>query len=177
MCTVSLANSSASGPDGHDANLLAASLHAELLSRKLMVGTAESITGGELGVLLTTAPGASESYLGGIVSYATDVKRDVLGVADETIEKHGVVSAACAAEMARGARRVLRADVAISTTGVAGPEEQEGKPVGLVYVAVAGPSGETVRELQLDGDRAEIRHRACIEAILTALPMAVGGLG
>jgi nicotinamide-nucleotide amidase len=152
---------------------LGAQLHAELLARGKMIATAESITGGGLGDLLTAAPGASETYLGGVVSYATAVKQQLLGVTDQTVERDGVVSAACAREMAVGVRDLLKADFGVSTTGVAGPTEQEGKPVGLVYVGVAGPHGARTVELKLDGDRAEIRDQACIEAVRAVMESVV----
>jgi PncC family amidohydrolase len=156
-----------------EAQDLGAQLHAELLARGKMIASAESITGGGLGDLLTAAPGASETYLGGVVSYATAVKQQLLGVTDETVEKEGVVSAACAREMAVGIRDLLKADFGVSTTGVAGPTEQEGKPVGLVYVGVAGPRGVRAVELKLDGERAEIRDQACIEAVRTVMESVV----
>ena len=152
---------------------LGAQLHAELLARGKMVATAESITGGGLGGLLSAAPGASETYLGGVVSYATAVKQQLLGVTDRTVEEDGVISAACAREMAAGVRDLLKSDFAVSTTGVAGPSEQEGKPVGLVYVGVAGPRGARAVELKLDGDRAEIREQACLEAVRAVLESVV----
>lgn len=160
--------------DGPDPGVMAAALQAELFERSAMVATAESLTGGELGVLLSAAPGASDTYLGGVISYATDVKYRVLDVAQGTVEKHGVVSAECAAEMAAGVRSLLGADYGMSTTGVAGPTEQEGKPVGLVYIGVAGPGGVTTKELHLDGDRAQIRRLSTMEAMSAAMAMIVG---
>ena len=147
---------------------LAASVNDALVDAGATVATAESLTGGQLAVLLTTAPGASRSYLGGVVSYATEVKTEVLGVPTSLVEEHGVVSAACARAMAEGARRLIGATYAVSTTGVAGPEPQEDKPPGTVFVAVAGPGGVTALSLELTGDRAAIQQRTCGEA-LTAL--------
>lgn len=155
------------------ARVMAASLHAELLRRSATIGTAESLTGGVLGSLMTATPGASETYRGGVVAYATAVKRDVLGVSDETLQEYGAISAECAAEMASGVLSLVGADYAVSTTGVAGPAEQEGKPVGLVYIAIAGPGSVSTRELQLDGDREQIRAQACVEALLAALVIIV----
>ena len=146
-----------------------ASLQAVLSQAGHTVATAESLTGGGLGSLLSQAAGASETYLGGVVAYATSVKHGLLGVSDQTLAEHGAVSAECAAEMASGVRVLLDADYAVSTTGVAGPDTQEGKPVGTVFVGVAGPDGTSVKELHLDGDRAEIRARACREAVNAAL--------
>jgi PncC family amidohydrolase len=158
-------------PDGADTaprtdhQTLAAALQAELFGRSQMLATAESLTGGRLGDVLSAAPGASDTYLGGVVSYATEIKQRVLGVTDETVEKHGVVSAECAEEMAAGVRSLAGADYAVSTTGVAGPSAQEGKPVGLVFVGVAGPRGVRSRRFHFDGERAEIREQAVKAAV------------
>lgn len=152
---------------------MAASLHAELLRRSATISTAESLSGGGLAALMTATPGSSETYRGGVVAYATAVKRDVLGVTEETLERYGAVSAECASEMASGLRSVVGADYAVSTTGVAGPAEQEGKPVGLVYIAIAGPGGVSTMELHLDGDRAQIRSQACAEALSAAMVAVV----
>ena len=152
---------------------MAASLHAELLQRSATIGTAESLTGGGLSLLMTATPGASETYRGGVVAYATAVKRDVLGVSEETVERYGAVSTECASEMASGVRSVVGADYGVSTTGVAGPAEQEGKPVGLVYIGIAGPDGVSTKELHLGGDRAQIRAQACVEALSAAMAIIV----
>jgi nicotinamide-nucleotide amidase len=155
----------------------AAEVLAALRARGESLGTAESLTGGMLGSLITAVPGASDVYVGGVISYATGVKVDVLRVSPETVERYGVVSPECAEEMAEWvARGPLCADWAVSTTGVAGPDSQEGKPVGLVYVAVSGPAGTTVTEHHLEGDREQIRAAAC-EAALRAVLGAVGGKG
>lgn len=148
-----------------DQMTLASALQAELFERGLMLATAESLTGGRLGDVMSAAPGASDTYLGGVVSYATEVKQKVLGVSDQTVENHGVVSAECADEMAVGVRDLMGADYAVSTTGVAGPAEQEGKPVGLVFVGVAGPHGIHSKRFHFDGDRAEIREKVVKAAI------------
>lgn len=145
--------------------LLAAQVHDLLKSRGAMVATAESLTGGQLAVLLTTAPGSSETYLGGVVSYATEVKTDVLGVPRSIVENEGVVSAACARAMAEGVRRLTGAAYAMSTTGVAGPDPQEDKAPGTVFVSVAGPTGVTALSLELSGDRGAIQRRSCEEAL------------
>lgn len=147
---------------------LAADVLRELTARKDTLATAESLTGGGLGGVLTSVPGASAAYVGGVISYATRVKVDVLGVPMEIVLGDGVVSAPCARAMAAGVRRVLGADLGLSTTGVAGPERQEGKPAGTVFVAVADDQGEAVRALQLSGDRTAIREatsRAALELL------------
>ena len=158
----------------HGQQLLGASLHAELLERGMTLATAESLTGGALGDLVSASPGASETYLGGVVTYATEVKIRVLGVREATVEKHGVVSQECAVEMAEGVRTLVGATWGVATTGVAGPTEQEGKPVGLVFVAVAGPDGSRCEELRLHGDRAEVRKETCTAAAALVLESVVG---
>jgi PncC family amidohydrolase len=154
--------------------VMAASLHAELVQRSATIATAESLTGGALGDLLSAAPGASESYLGGVISYATGLKQTLLGVSSGTVAAHGVVSAQCAAEMASGMRSLAGSDYAVSTTGVAGPTEQEGKPVGLVFVGVAGPGGVSTHEFRLSGERAQVRFQACKEAVAAVLETVAG---
>lgn len=138
----------------------APSLHAALRERGETVACAESLTGGELAALLSGTPGASATFVGSLTSYATRVKREVLGVTAER-----VISAACAEQMASGVRELLRADWALATTGVAGPDRQEGQPAGTVHVAVAGPDGVRASVLQLAGDRAAIRAQTCAEAV------------
>ncbi|MGN6721966.1 MAG: CinA family protein [Marmoricola sp.] len=135
-------------------------LQARLLARGETVCCAESLTGGSLASLLSETPGASAVFLGGVVSYATEVKRSVLGVTAPL-----VVSAECAIEMATGVRGLLGADWAVSTTGVAGPESQEDQPVGTVYVGVAGPEGARAVRLDLEGSREEIRAATCAAAV------------
>lgn len=139
---------------------VAAAIHRSLLTRGETVGCAESLTGGALADLLSGTPGASATFVGGLVSYATRIKREVLGVTAAQ-----VVSADCASQMARGAQRLLGVDWALATTGVAGPEKQDDKAVGTVYVAVAGPVGVAVHRLSLDGDRDAIRAGACAAAL------------
>jgi nicotinamide-nucleotide amidase len=129
------------------------------------LATAESLTGGRLAALVTDVPGSSHVYRGGVVAYATDVKIEMLDVPETLVEHHGVVSAECAGAMARGVRRLMDATFGVSTTGVAGPEDQEGKPVGTVYVGVSGPDGEAVVALELVGDRITIQDRTCREAV------------
>jgi PncC family amidohydrolase len=129
------------------------------------VAAAESITGGRLSARLTDAPGSSAAFTGGVVSYATEVKIDVLGVPQALVAEHGVVSGECARAMAEGVRTLLRTTYGVSTTGVAGPDTQEGKPVGTVFVGVAGPAGTQVHELSLDGDRGEIQAATVSEAM------------
>ena len=155
-----------------------AHLHAELLRRRQTIACAESLTGGAVADALSAAPGASATFVGGVVSYATRVKTDLLEVPADVVAEHGVVSAPCAAAMAQGVRRLLGTDWAVSTTGVAGPDSQEGQPVGRVYVGVDGPAGTTTHELALSGDRAGIRAgavREAVEAVLAQLQRGAPG--
>jgi nicotinamide-nucleotide amidase len=141
---------------------------SQLVERGETLATAESLTGGLLSATLTDVPGASRSFVGGVVSYATRVKVSALDVPESLVERYGVVSGECAAAMAAGVRRRLDATWGLATTGVAGPDEQEGRPVGTVWVAVAGPDGAETRLLALDGDRQAIRRATCV-AVLSVL--------
>ncbi|MGK2874926.1 MAG: CinA family protein [Nocardioides sp.] len=149
-------------------------LVAHLRGRQMSLATAESLTGGQLAAAVTSVPGASAVYLGGVVSYATEVKVGVLGVPEHLIRDHGVVSAQCAIAMALGARELLGAVVAVSTTGVAGPDSQEGRPVGTVYVGIADAERTEAHELALGGTRAEIQAETCRRAI-DLLARFIGG--
>jgi nicotinamide-nucleotide amidase len=151
------------------------SVVGDLGSRGITLATAESLTGGELGALITAIPGASKTYLGGVVSYATEVKTDVLGVSQETVDTTGVVSRECAAEMATGVRDLVGADIGVSTTGVAGPMPQEDKPVGLAYVGVAHGDDVRVREVNAEGSRWDVR-RAVVAAAMDLLGETVEGI-
>jgi PncC family amidohydrolase len=143
-------------------------VHLLLRAEGSTVSTAESLTGGRLAVWFTDVPGISETYLGGAVAYATALKTTMLGVAEEIVERHGVVSAECAQAMASGVRALTGATYGLSTTGVAGPDPQEGKPAGTVYVGLAGPGFVTSLRLELAGDRTAIQEATC-EAVLGAL--------
>jgi nicotinamide-nucleotide amidase len=147
----------------------------EVLARRgETLATAESLTGGLLAARLTDVPGASRSFVGGVVSYATRVKVTALGVPDELVAEHGVVSEECALAMARGVRGRLEASWGLATTGVAGPDPQEGRAVGTVWVAVAGPAGATARLLDLPGDRTAVRQATCV-AVLELLARELEG--
>ncbi len=143
-----------------------AELIAKLLEQGKTVATAESCTGGLLGKLLTDTPGSSGAFLGGVISYTCPVKERLLGVEHETLERLGPVSKPVARQMAEGARRVIGSDFALATTGLAGPDgDGSGKPVGLVYVALAGEGWTVCDELHLEGDRETIRNGACQHAL------------
>ena len=132
-----------------------------LKAKGLTLGTAESCTGGLVAKRFTDLPGASAAFRGGVVSYATEVKHTVLGVEQALLDQYGAVSEPVARAMAEGARRVLGCDLAISTTGVAGPDPDErGNPVGLVFIALATPEGTWVRQVHLSMGRQRIRHIA-----------------
>jgi nicotinamide-nucleotide amidase len=132
----------------------------------LTLATAESCTGGLVAARLTSVPGSSDVFLGGVVAYANEVKLRELEVPAEVLERQGAVSAEAAAAMAGGARRRLGADVAVAVTGVAGPGGgTPDKPVGLVYLHVEGPDGSRARRLDLPGDREAIRARSAVAAL------------
>ncbi|MCA1824516.1 MAG: CinA family protein, partial [Frankia sp.] len=118
-----------------------------------------------LGAMLTGVAGASEVFRGGITPYATGAKRDVLGVPADVLDEDGPVSARAAQEMAVAARRVLDATYALALTGVAGPERQDGHPVGTVHIGLATPDAVTVRSLRLPGQRHQVRGYAATAAI------------
>jgi nicotinamide-nucleotide amidase len=142
-----------------------------LRARDLSLGLAESVTGGLVAARLTSVPGASEVFRGSIVSYASEVKYDLLGVADGP-----VVSAEAAAEMAAGARRALGADIGLALTGVAGPDEQEGQPVGTLHVGIASDDGVSTASLRLPGTRDQMRQFSVISS-LDLLRRQLLGLG
>ena len=133
-----------------DLTAIATRAVALLRDRGLTVATAESCTGGLIAKRLTDLPGVSRVFKGGIVSYTNQVKHAVLGVSEEMLAEHGAVSAPVAQAMAEGARRVLNVDIALSATGVAGPDKDDrGNEVGTAFVAIATPAGSYVRELHL----------------------------
>jgi nicotinamide-nucleotide amidase len=162
---------------GVDDDTLESVVLAALLRSGATVATAESLTGGLLGAALTKVAGSSEAYRGGVVAYATEAKHGLLDVPAELIEQRGAVDPDVALAMARGCRERFGATYGVATTGVAGPTEQDGKPVGAVFVALVGPrAGEhVVQELQLRGDRDRIRQ-ATVTAALDMLRRLLGGL-
>ncbi|MGH3105501.1 MAG: nicotinamide-nucleotide amidohydrolase family protein, partial [Gaiellaceae bacterium] len=135
-------------------------------ARGFTLATAESCTGGMVATRLTSVPGSSAAFVGGIVAYADAVKRSELGVPEEVLARHGAVSAEAAAAMSRGARARLGADVAVSVTGVAGPGGgTPEKPVGLVYFHASAPDGERAADFSLRSDRESIRRRSAVTAL------------
>ena len=141
-----------------------------LLEREATISCAESCTGGLLSSLLTDVEGSSAYMQGTVVAYANEVKEKLLGVKHETLEKYGAVSEETAREMARGAAKLMGTDIGVGITGIAGPGGgTEEKPVGRVYIAVAGPQGEQVRANDFCGDRDEVK----LQTASTALRMLV----
>jgi nicotinamide-nucleotide amidase len=143
----------------------AARLLAVLGGRGRTLAVAESLTGGLLADALVRIPGASAVLRGGIVAYATDLKGTLLGVDAGLLEGQGPIHPDVALQMAQGARRACGADIGLATTGVAGPDDQDGHAPGEVYVAVASASRAAVLPLALEGDRAAIRAGA-VDAVL-----------
>lgn len=145
---------------------VSADVLALLAERGETVAVAESLTGGMVAAAVTAVPGASRSFRGSVTAYATDLKEQLLGVDGDLLAERGAVDPEVARRMARGVRDALGADWGLATTGVAGPEPQDGKPVGTVYVAVAGPvGGARAAELGLRGDRAAIRTSSVTQAL------------
>jgi nicotinamide-nucleotide amidase len=135
---------------------LAAAFGAHLTSRGATVAVAESLTGGRVGAELTSVPGASDFFLGSLVVYATEAKRDLCGVPEDILERHGAVSKETAAALAEAAASRFGATLGLSTTGVAGPDEQEGKPPGTVFVGAHLAGKTEVRQVKGYGDRENI---------------------
>ncbi len=152
-------------PEDETTSALAARVVASGTVSGQTVSTAESLTAGMLASTICSVSGASTVFWGGIVSYDNSVKSGVLGVREDLLADKGSVDPDVARSMAAGARRVCGTDWGVSTTGVAGPNPHDGKPVGLVYLGCAGPQGYATRELRLEGDRAEIREQTVWAAL------------
>jgi nicotinamide-nucleotide amidase len=135
------------------------------IRRGVTVATAESLTAGMVAAMLADTPGASAMLQGGVVSYQNSVKAEVLGVPAELLDAVGSVDGQVAAAMADGARRLCRADVGLSTTGVAGPEPHGDKAVGTVFIGVATATRSTSFAYTFEGNRPEIRGQACAAAL------------
>lgn len=143
----------------------AARLVAAARSAGAQVATAESLTGGMLGQLICAVPGASAVYRGGVISYASEVKASVLGVSEEVLADRGAVDPEVAEQMASGTARVCGADFGLATTGAAGPEPWDGKPVGRVYLGIFGGGHTRSVEKNYAGDRSAIRRQAALDAL------------
>ncbi|MEU1406762.1 CinA family protein [Streptomyces sp. NPDC005728] len=146
------------------------------------LAVAESLTGGLVAAEITAVPGASKVFRGSVTAYATELKHELLAVDATLLAEQGAVDPQVAAQMAAGVRKALGADWGIATTGVAGPDPQDGKPVGTVFVAVDGPftpgpgsaGGGKVEALRLNGDRAEIRMES-VRSVLALLLRELAG--
>jgi nicotinamide-nucleotide amidase len=150
-----------------------ASVHAQLAELGATVAVAESLTGGLLSAALTETAGASATFRGGLVVYATDLKATLAGVSATLLAERGAVDADVALGLARGARTRRGATLGVGVTGVAGPDPQDGKPVGTVFVAVAGPNRDATSASVFTGSRAEIRA-AAVQACLDLLAAECG---
>ena len=155
-------------PGIRDHEGLATQVIEKALERHTTLATAESLTGGLIGSALTSVPGSSEVYKGGVVSYTNEVKSAILDVDDVTLAEVGAVSSETAEQMARGVRKRIGADISVSVTGIAGPGgAEEGKPVGTVWMGVATARGTKSQRFQFEGDRQSVRAQT-VEAALTA---------
>jgi PncC family amidohydrolase len=155
------------------AESLARELHRTLAAQGATLAVAESLTGGAVGATITAVAGVSTTFRGGVVAYATDVKTALLGVDAALLRRVGAVDPEVARQMAYGVRDRLGAAYGLATTGVAGPDPQDGHLPGEVHLALAGPSGVEVRSLALAGDRAQVRE----QAVRAALELALAGAG
>jgi PncC family amidohydrolase len=159
--------------EGSSLSPIVSPLQKALLENGLTIATAESSTGGLVAAALTGVPGSSEYFLGGVVAYANQAKMDLLGVEPGTLKAHGAVSREVAEQMARGARRLFAADIAVSVTGIAGPGVEGAKPVGLTYIGVSRGEETMVREHHWSGDRAANRLASVEAAIALATEVCV----
>lgn len=152
----------------------AADLVARMTAAGTTVAVAESLTGGLVTAALTEVAGASLVVRGGVLAYATDLKAQILGVDEGLLAQVGAVNAEVAEQMASGVRLLMGATYGLATTGVAGPDEADGKPVGTVFVAVVGPASSRVKALSLSGDRADVRAHSVL-AVLALLAEELAG--
>lgn len=137
-----------------------------LEERKMSLAVAESCTGGEVGMLITSVPGSSAYFLGGVQAYSNAVKEQLLGVPPELLQSHGAVSEECAIAMAQGVRNLLVSNYALSVTGIAGPDGgSDEKPVGTAWIGLAGPNGAYARHFRFGVDRPTNRTRATAAAL------------
>jgi len=137
------------------------------------LATAESCTGGSVAARIASISGSSAYYLGSVVSYSNEVKHNVLGVSWSVLEERGAVSAECARSMAIGARKAIGSDIAVSTTGVAGPMGgTPRKPVGLVYIGIAAPTWLEAFEFHFEGDRTRVIEQSVQQALTLLLEAA-----
>ena len=154
-------------PSGAESSVdpLAKDLGSLLVNGRLTVSVAESCTAGLLGSMITDQPGSSVYFVGGVIAYADEIKREELGVPTAVLRRHGAVSKEVAVAMAEGARSRFATSLSASITGVAGPDAEGSKPVGLTYIAVASPQGTTCNEYKFAGDRWSNRREAATQAL------------
>jgi nicotinamide-nucleotide amidase len=157
-----------------DTGVAAATVVHELVERQQTLAVAESLTGGLLAATIVEIPGVSSVFRGGLVVYATDLKHSLADVPQGLLDERGAVDPDVALALAQGVRQRCGSDWGLATTGVAGPEPQDGKPVGMVFVAAAGPDRATVQELRLAGSRADIRT-ATVTSVLSLLVAELRG--
>lgn len=151
---------------GQDGDTLPSIMGQLLIKNKQTLSVAESCTGGQLGELITTVPGSSVYFLGGIIVYANEVKKTELGVSDKTLEKFGAVSEQCAIEMANGCRKAINSDYALSITGIAGPDGgTPEKPVGTTYIGLSSERHPFASRFNFGAQREMVRSRACYAAL------------
>lgn len=149
--------------------------------RSLTLATCESLTGGLIGAAITSVPGSSKMYRGGIISYAKDLKASLVKVDEELITHDGVVNELTALQMAIGTQAICDSDWAVATTGVAGPTELDGQPVGTVWFAIVGPkmgmspAPQYTEKRHFEGDREAIRQQSTSHAI--EMLVRVSGVG
>lgn len=137
-----------------------------LVKKKQTLSVCESCTGGMLGEIITRVPGSSKYFLGGIIAYSDDIKRQVVGIKPGLLKKSGAVSPQVARAMAQGVRRIFKSDIGVSITGIAGPSGgSREKPIGLVYIGLAYKRNIFVKKFVLAGGRDRIRKRTCKEAL------------
>jgi nicotinamide-nucleotide amidase len=143
------------------------------INKKLSMATIESLTGGMVSSLLTSVPGASQVFKGSLVSYQDIVKTLILGLNETELKKVGVVSSQTAKNMAENGLTFFGVDICLATTGIAGPVTVEGKPVGLVFIAVATKKETIFKELHLKGNRSMIRRKASLEVLKLVYEMII----
>ena len=152
---------------------LASSLIKKLEEKNLTIAVAESLTGGLVVASLTEIPGASKVFKGSITAYADEIKQNILNVKDETITNFTSISEQVALEMAINVRKIMKSDIGISTTGVAGPEKSAGFAPGLVFVAISIGDHNMCQKLEITGDRSKIRNQTVHEILQLTLSRLV----
>ena len=152
---------------------LASSLIKKLQENNLTIAVAESLTGGLVAASLTEIPGASKVFKGSITAYSDEIKQNILNVKDETITNFTSISEQVALEMAINVRKIMKSDIGISTTGVAGPEKSAGFAPGLVFVAISIGDHNMCQKLEITGDRSKIRNQTVHEILHLTLSRLV----